>query len=384
MLLPITYFLGKSSRVSFFPTYLICLCLISLLGSQEVKRFFVANKFGLSLLFSLLAYLALSNLWIDQSFMTSLLYVGYALLVISFVASLSILEQRFNKFFDQFLAILVMSACVSVAYSVYFFHALDYQPLVEPRLYALGGLYNPVVSALSYGVVLILAITNIAINKNLAQRCIYGASVLILIIGIAYSGTRGVWVGLFVSSLILLYTLPTLTKSEKRRIIIIAQLCLVIILAVMYKFGFHEGILQRSTSFRFEIWSEVIASVWSNKLFFGHGLNALELVRYDSFIFEHPHSIYFATLFYGGLFGFGLLIVFLGQFCLSIVKNNLMPYGIYSLCALAFGLTCLLFDGDKILTKINFIWLLIWLPCAIGFMQRSQDLADQSENKPSP
>ena len=381
MLLPITYFLGKSGKVAFFPTYLICICSISLLGSQEVKRFFYANRSNLLLITAFLAYLAFSNIWIDHSIKTSALYIGYSLLILCFVSSLAVLEQYFDKFFNSFLAILVISACLSVIYSVYFFHALDYQPLVESRLYALGGLYNPVVSALSYGAVLTLSLTNFAINQKLSQRLLYGASIIILTIGIVYTGTRSVWIGLLVSSLVLLYFLPNLAQSKKIRIIIIAQLCLIAILAVMYKLGLHEDILQRSTSFRFEIWKTVLSTVWNNNLFFGHGLNALEVVRYEQFVFEHPHSIYFSTLFYGGIMGLTILLIVIGQLILSLYKENLMPYGIYAISALAFGLSCLFFDGDKLLTKVNFIWLLFWLPFAIAFIQKNNDIKEPSPNE---
>ncbi|MFT5211459.1 MAG: O-antigen ligase [Flavobacterium sp.] len=381
MLLPVTYFLGKSGKVAFFPTYLIGISLISLLGSQEVKRFYYANRSSLLLIAVFLAYLALSNIWIDQSIRTSALYIGYGLLILCFISSLAVLEQVFDNFFNSFLAILAISACLSVIYSVYFFHALDYQPLVESRLYALGGIYNPVVSALSYGAVLILALTHFATSQRLSQRLLYGVSILILTIGILYTGTRSVWIGLFVSSFVLLYFLPNITRLEKRRIIIVSQLCLIIILAVMYKFGLHESILQRSTSFRFEIWEAVLSTVWNNNLFFGHGLNALEVVRYEKFLFEHPHNIYIATLFYGGIFGLTMLVALIGKLLLSLYRENILPYRIYAISALSFGLTCLLIDGDKLLTKINFIWLLFWLPVAIAFIQLKGEKKEPNTNE---
>jgi hypothetical protein len=48
---------------------------------------------------------------------------------------------------------------------------------------------------------------------------------------------------------------------------------------------------------------------------------------------------------------------------------------------LSFGLTCLLIDGDKLLTKINFIWLLFWLPVAIAFIQLKGEKKEPNTNE---
>ena len=85
-------------------------------------------------------------------------------------------------------------------------------------------------------------------------------------------------------------------------------------------------------------------------------------------MFEHPHSIYLATLFYGGLLGLGLLMGFIGHLYWSWLKIEPKPYLIYALPLMTYGLTCLLVDGDKLLTKVNFVWLLVWLPYAIALM----------------
>jgi len=368
LLLPVTFFLGKSSRVSFFPTYIIALCVLSLVASHEIRQIVKQNRLSLGLLTLFLAYLALSNLRVDQSILSSALFLSYGLLILCFVVSLSVLEQRFKGFFGVFTLIIIVSACLSVCFAVYVFHALDYQPLVEPRLYALGGLYNPVVSALSYGAIAMLALSEYASTKDRQQKILLGISIIILLIGLVYTGTRSVWIGLFVASFSLLYLLPDLSTSRKRRILIIAQLCLIVVLAVLWKFGFHEEILRRSTSFRIEIWTEVLSSVFSGAYILGHGLNAEEIIKYQDYVFEHPHSIYLATLFYGGLLGLGLFIGFIGHLYWSWLKIEPKPYLIYALPLMTYGLTCLLVDGDKLLTKVNFVWLLVWLPYAIALM----------------
>jgi len=367
LLLPVTFFLGKSGRVSFFPTYIIALCVLSLVASHEVRQVVKQNQLSLGLVTLFLTYLALSS--VDQSFRSSALFLSYGLLILCFVISLSVLEQRFKDFFDVFLLITVLSACLSVCYAIYVFHALDYQPLVEPRLYALGGLYNPVVSALSYGAITMLALSRFASTQNPRKKILWGVSITILLTGLIYTGTRSVWIGLFVACFSLLYLLPDLSASRKRRITIIAQLCLIVTMAILWKFGFHEEILRRSTSFRIEIWTEVLSSVFNGPYIFGHGLNAVETIHYQDFIFEHPHSIYFATLFYGGLVGLGLLLGLIGHLYWIWFRTEPKPYLIYALPLMTYGLVCLSMDGDKLLTKINFVWLLVWLPYAIALVQ---------------
>ena len=85
----------------------------------------------------------------------------------------------------------------------------------------------------------------------------------------------------------------------------------------------------------------------------------------DQCIADHVHSIYVSTLHHGGLVGFALLVLVLLLAASDVVE---LPHGearTVALVVLAYGMTVLLFDGQTIIRKVDFIWLLYWLPLAL-------------------
>ena len=119
---------------------------------------------GMTLLF--LTYLTLSVVWSDndQNFFHTLIE---ALLVLTFCLAIPISIARFSGFLNLVVNLSIMASAINCAYSIYLHYALpQYQPLPEPRLYALGRLSNPVIGALSYGFAIILSSYMLLIEKT--------------------------------------------------------------------------------------------------------------------------------------------------------------------------------------------------------------------------
>ena len=97
----------------------------------------------------------------------------------------------------------------------------------------------------------------------------------------------------------------------------------------------------------------------------GYGDNASSTVDTAGYLFEHPHSIYLSTLFYGGIIGLGLLLALIAKSYVILFRAQAgEPRGI-ALACLTFGAVSLLFDGDYLLDKIDYVWLVLWLPVAL-------------------
>lgn len=368
--LTVTYFLGENSRISYFPSYLIGIVGLGFALCGRYNLTVKNTKITSILLSSMLGYFCLVILALSGDFRSSLLHIGYALLILCFVYGLVYSCLTMEWFSDVFLSTLVIAAAVSAVYSTYFFFSLDYQPLPEKRLYALGGLNNPVVSAISYGAALSLCMSFFFMTKERGIKILTLLLGIILITAISLSGSRGVWIGLLATGTATILSLPS--RFDRRRLMLILLCLIPVILIVAYLSGYAELMLKRSMSFRPEIWQATFSQWLNGNMMFGSGLQA----EFDLYIapnrFMHPHSLYLSTLYYGGIIGLGLLLVFIGRLFWVIVYKADPQVRIYAFPLLAFGLTTLLFDGNRLIEKVDFLWLCFWLPVALTLLAESR------------
>ena len=138
---------------------------------------------------------------------------------------------------------------------------------------------------------------------------------------------------------------------------------------VLASFGWDE-LVKRSTSFRPEIWGELISRTLQTNWLLGHGIIADSSVAHSSyehgvFSFHHAHSVYVATFFYGGvvgLLGFLGLLAYLG---LRLYQANGAEMRGLATMALIYAAVVMFFDGDRLLVKVDYLWIVFWLPVAM-------------------
>ncbi len=383
LLLPITYFLAKSSVVVYFPSYLIGLSVLALLTTKEFSQVVRQSKTTLLYVVCFLIYMALSALWSANPSLKSLgLYLAYILLIITFVFSFSLLELRFPRFVELFLLLLLVSASISICYSIHLFQTLGYETPEDDRMYSMGGVSNPVISALSYGTVFVLSLSFLSQCKDRILGILIVLMMSIILIGIIYTQTRSVWVGIVAAFFTLIFVSSKSTFKHKLFQCGLAILVLLAILTIIWMLGYHESLLERSTSFRPEIWQEVTRRLPQDNLLFGYGIAANPEVHYQHLVFAHPHSIYLSTVFYGGLVGLALFFALLGRLAFVLVRNSNADL-VLVMPLLVYGLVCLIVDGDKLVRKVNFIWLLVWLPVALAISQEVKSKLS-TQSKPQP
>ena len=149
--------------------------------------------------------------------------------------------------------------------------------------------------------------------------------------------------------------------------------CLIpVTLIASYLSGFTELMLKRSTSFRPEIWQATITQWLNGNLMLGAGIQT----AFDLYIapnkFMHPHSLYLSTLYYGGILGLGLLLMSIGRLFWVLLHKADLDVKTYALPLLVFGLVTLLFDGNRLVAKVDFLWLCFWLPVALTLLAESR------------
>ncbi len=369
------FFLAESGKINNFPTYAIGILFILLivLERSAVRHFDAHLVLGIT---GLLTYFSLSALWADNGdFAVMLLYFGYSVLILSFVYSVLLLQMHYQEFLRFLVWFTVLAAVVSASYSVHLHYAFpEYQPLLEDRLVALGRLHNPVISALSYGMAIVMALHLLIHGTNNNDRFFSGFCIIVLLVGVTLTYTRSVWIGISVATL---YAIALYFPGSTWRRVAAAVLFLSVVVAiVLASFGWDE-LVKRSTSFRPEIWGELINRTLQTNWLLGHGITADSSVAHSSyehgtFSFHHAHSMYVATLFYGGvvgLLGFLGLLVYLG---LRLHQANSAEMRGLATMALIYSVVVMFFDGDRFLAKVDYFWIVFWLPVAITLIVDQQ------------
>ena len=84
--------------------------------------------------------------------------------------------------------------------------------------------------------------------------------------------------------------------------------------------------------------------------------------------------------FYGGLVGLGLFATFTALALFGTAR----PYS-YHRALLMFGLATLLFDGDRLIEKVNFIWFVVWVPVGLALAThlQSDERVPASDRQPA-
>jgi hypothetical protein len=275
---------------------------------------------------------------------------------------------RFDWFLNTLVVLVILAAVVNCGYSIYLHFALpDYQPLPEPRLYSLGRLSNPVIGALSYGFATVLAVYMMLTEERRVAKTAYVLASLFFLWAIVLTGSRGVYLALAAGiSLGVFLRYPGKLKIQMLGVVFtLAALSL-----SAYLFLGPELLFKRALSFRPEIWTEFISRTMAGNIWIGIGMATDSSFQLPELLIKHPHSVFVATFYYGGAIGLVTYLAMIVRAMFALHQNKEPNLRLLGTMLLAFGLTATTLDGDEIVTKVNYLWLLIWIPVAIA-MARS-------------
>lgn len=82
--------------------------------------------------------------------------------------------------------------------------------------------------------------------------------------------------------------------------------------------------------------------------------------------FDHPHSMYLSILYHTGIVGLALFLSLLVALFQLAARLRPTRSSVFSTCLLLFSTSALVFDSGGVLTKMNHVWLVFWLP--LGYL----------------
>jgi O-antigen ligase len=353
------FFLSDNGRINAFPSYLLVLTVPLLIAFRRLPMGQLLNPVAFSAT-ALLLYLAVSASWaVDGDGI--LKHLGYALLIGCFIAGFALCQQDRGDFLLLFLVTVLVCGTASAGISIYLHYLLpEYQPLPEPRLYGFGRLNNPVISAVSYGLVVMIGLHLLTQHRLLWQRAGLIASLAAVMFAISLTGTRVVWLamGLAAGFGFSLYL--------RRNPLLIVSAALIITGGIAIAAIGWEAITVRALSFRPEIWAEFVGRAWEANILIGVGSGSDSYWVTEVLTFKHPHSIFVSTLYFGGLIGLALLLAMIGSCTRHLIAAPASRVRNLAITLSIYGLTVGCFDGDNPLTKIDYLWWVVWLPVALA------------------
>lgn len=193
-------------------------------------------------------------------------------------------------------------------------------------------------------------------------KCALGLSLATIpaLAALGLSQSRGPLLSL---ALVLVIGLVWLRPGRK---ILLTQLCAVLLAfgAVLYFFPLDKALLGRGASFRDQIWSDVIAHMFTQPSLFlsGIGMDSSTDIVTSIGSYHHTHNAWLDILYRTGLVGWSLALIHLLLLLWSARQHrHLAPVTLW----LVYGCGCLFVDSRSLFWEIDTKWLLYWVPAAL-------------------
>ena len=319
----------------------------------------------------LLLYLLSSGLWSEGATLRGLFSITVrVLLVLLFVAAFAECRIHGGLLQPWFGRSVVLAGSLAAVAAIL---TLAIEPPVDNRLPGLGQLDNNVVAALIWGAVLILAINALFQDRVPQWRLVAAISILILGIAVLLSGSRNGWVSTALGAGTLLIAHGIRERRRFTWVALGSLLALALLLAVLVGYeATRPLIVPRGDSFRPLIWSSTFNSVVEHGFWFGRGIltddsiSSTAVPASAAALFQHPHNMYVAVFFQGGVVG---LVLF--SWVIFLLLRTLLAHYHREDAKLALGLLGLalpawLLDGHELIDKVGMSWFLFWLPVAFS------------------
>ena len=274
--------------------------------------------------------------------------------------------------YPKFLQNLLMTMCWAAAIfgiGYILFHYSRY-PFPDSRLRGTGQLFNPINAASIYGIALIACIYLLQQQNTLKNQLIYLGILSIIISFILLSQSRGPLIATSVA--MLAWSMATFfrggeaKKKCRGRVFLVLLFFFTIggVLLILFP-DFLQSFFNRGASYRLEIWKNIFTR-FMNAPFFGHGLNAdAQSIMDDGHVMLHPHSVYLATAYHGGIIGLLLLLTLI----VSALRQGFRKIGDSRKSGLTYmliiGVLCMVTDGHTLINHPKPFWFFFWFPIAL-------------------
>lgn len=351
--------LGSQSAAS-YPTYLLALTMLVTVRSwNDVFR----EPFTW-LILTTVGYLAASAWWSDPGTLREVAsYAVRALLVSLFVIAFA--ECQLRGQLHQWLG-----RALGIAGALAAFVAIVVFVVTSPedgRLNGLGQLDTHVVAALVFSTTLIYLLDSLVREDSRGWVVVYLFSICIIVVAVALSDSRNAWISLLLGGGVFL--LATRVKGAREFAISVAVLALLIgvmLFGLYLGEGTREIVLPRGDSFRLTIWMTLIDKVVAINPWFGLGIATSDNLFAEGFEFLHPHNMYLAVFYQGGLVGLTLFLSVIVATIATLLNHYHLRDAKVALGVLTITVSSYLLDGHELVDKVGETWFMFWLPVAVA------------------
>ena len=367
------YYLLPTGQANYFPSYFLGITVLALIGISEGVRqcIFESKLLFLAALFA--AYLTATSLWSGDK--TALL-VSKALvewlLVTTMLIGILVTIKSDDSAAGRLWVALVVAAAASAAF---FLVSLVINAQAKPW----GRISTPSVASMVYGFAAVIAISRAGVLTGVVGRMFFAVCATLLLAACYFCQTNYVWFGI-ASAMLSQVSFYAWERRHTTSVYLWSACLIVCLLLTAYSL---ESVI---SSQRQLIWKPIVTAAFASHPLFGNGI--LEHARPDvdcgasnwiqvhfaGCMLAHPHNVYISTLFYGGIVGISMLfLLILASFGYVFERNNSRDRAIV-LALLTYSCAVLMFDGNKLLDKVDFMWLIFWLPIGMaGVLELTRD-----------
>jgi len=302
-------------------------------------------------------YMVLSLLWSEAlTWQCTGFMVARGLLSASFLLTTVFLFRRNPDTFLTLLKVVTLGVALSAIVSALLYYR-NY-PFPTSRMVSFAQIDNPNTLGAVTGLFALLAVNFALRAPTVTTRLLYtaAASVLVGVVLLTQSRNAVLATGI---GILALFT----CRHERRQLIVTALL--LVLLGGLYFTPLVHRFGETGTPIRLEIWAEALAQIRTAPLF-GHGQCTAMHLPTSTLVYTHPHNVYLASAWYGGLPGLLLLLAVL----IGALKQALAWRGRYQdalyLALLLYTAAAISVDFGSVITRPREPWLYFWLPLSLA------------------
>lgn len=345
------FFIIPHGRMHSFASYALALVVaVYLVLRPHLLRWSVKSR---TLFFSILLLIYLSLSAVGSGELELVAYAGAnALLIVTFLFALLLVVRSRPRSGFAITCITVAAAASAAAY--YLLGSMN-----DDAATAWGRLRTPTIAAMAFGSALVMALGGIVSCRSQRELILWIPAIALL--SAACLALAVDYVGFGVASALLILSLERAWQNRFGR-----QGAIWAVVAII-SLGVCAQLLTSVAAGPVAVWESVLSSAFEDAAILGAGIHVAGDVGLacDGCDVDHAHSIYVSMLRHGGVIGL-LLLTALVMFAISeLTEAPASRLRTVGAGCLAYGLIVLVFDGDKLMPKIDFIWLLFWFPVGL-------------------
>ena len=352
------FFPSSNSHKNFFYLAVLLPFLLSV-SLAELKRLTGSKIFWSVLVF--LFYIYLTICWNPQTKLVEYFsYFSRMVTTLVFVAVVCRLDNRDSTYLSKVFQWLVWVSGIMAGISMMLFYSDHTFP--ASRLEHWGGLYHSTVGGSCYGLAIVVCFYRYLIYRRPVRYWPYILILLVLLVDIALTLSRGIWLALAVSLVV-----GETVRGNYRFITLLVFAVTLYLLLIHFDVMVPSWYFARDggDSYRYTAWRHVL-SRFAQAPWFGYGVNTDETIALaGGGSLVHAHSVYFAHLLYGGAIALILLLTVAATSLIQGFRQSLSEGDVTVLAMAVFALVCVATDNHQLLLNPAQLWLYYWFPIAV-------------------